>query len=714
MVRKYLFFIFVCLFIFQSRIYAATTVNSVTSQPSTVGRYQKFELSFTISRAFPEGSFLPYYYYDASDNPTQFPGRNSPYGQDGISIDATFTSPTGKVQTVPAFYFQDFVRSGDTMTPTSNYSWRVRYAPQETGSYTYYLTITDKNGSSRYPTSGTLPLTVTTSSSKGFVRVSPRDSRFLQFDNGESFIPISSGNQWWRNGKRTTFYENSFSTFRQSGINFTRIWDQNDGFGLTVEGHFDSYKYPDDFNPTDAQALTLPKGTQMNQRGNYEEDIILQSAEQNGVYLELCAHGDTYWIWDAAVHEEAWNPYPVAMDNQQHINYWKRNYRYRIARWGYSTAIATWEVWNEHGHIAPNSSTWNFYSALGQYLQGSDPYHHLRTTSQGSQSWSPAFWASSFMDIANYHDYMMSNRYSSPFVFDTAFFVYKFAQCLRTANGSTCGLGIGDGTSWTGNQKPYIWAEFDSSSTSWNVKYGQDTPKVYHDGKWAGLFSPLGTTPIDWYYDQQPVSVINTRNSEAKIVSDYFKTIDYAGKNFSYLSTDDVRLTSTSVPTSSTNLRVLAMRSQNNAETYAWVQNKANARWDQSANTSPLSATFTIPGMANGSYNIEYWDTYTGQKTQGNPVSSSNGNVTIAVSSLTKDIAIKIISSSGSSSSPTPNQSTKQGDANGDNQVNGADYIIWLNNYGSATTQKQSKGDFNSDGNVNGADYILWLNHYGS
>ena len=32
------------------------------------------------------------------------------------------------------------------------------------------------------------------------------------------------------------------------------------------------------------------------------------------------------------------------------------------------------------------------------------------------------------------------------------------------------------------------------------------------------------------------------------------------------------------------------------------------------------------------------------------------------------------------SSSPTP--SPKPGDANGDNRVNGVDYVVWLNNYG--------------------------------
>ncbi len=62
---------------------------------------------------------------------------------------------------------------------------------------------------------------------------------------------------------------------------------------------------------------------------------------------------------------------------------------------------------------------------------------------------------------------------------------------------------------------------------------------------------------------------------------------------------------------------------------------------------------------------------------------------------------------------PTPTSSIKTGDANGDNVVNGADYILWLNNYQDHTTLGASKGDFNADGVVNGTDFVVWLTNYG-
>lgn len=52
------------------------------------------------------------------------------------------------------------------------------------------------------------------------------------------------------------------------------------------------------------------------------------------------------------------------------------------------------------------------------------------------------------------------------------------------------------------------------------------------------------------------------------------------------------------------------------------------------------------------------------------------------------------------------------GDANNDGKVDGLDYVIWLNNYNTNTTQGPDKGDFNSNGKVDGVDYVVWLNKY--
>jgi len=62
---------------------------------------------------------------------------------------------------------------------------------------------------------------------------------------------------------------------------------------------------------------------------------------------------------------------------------------------------------------------------------------------------------------------------------------------------------------------------------------------------------------------------------------------------------------------------------------------------------------------------------------------------------------------------PSPTPAGKPGDANGDNKVDGVDYVVWLNHYNQTVTGGASVGDFNTSGIVDGVDYVVWLNNYG-
>src|SRR5947209_849681 len=85
------------------------------SNVSQVPRYEKFELTYPYT-----GNYA---------NP------NDPAQAD---VEAVFTAPSGKQQTVPGFFFQNFTRSGSVKKETltlvkGSDSWKVRYAPSEIG-----------------------------------------------------------------------------------------------------------------------------------------------------------------------------------------------------------------------------------------------------------------------------------------------------------------------------------------------------------------------------------------------------------------------------------------------------------------------------------------------------------------------------------------------------------------------------------------------------
>lgn len=705
---------------------ALTSVTTVKSSPATVSKLAKYELSFTLSRTFPADSFLPYYYYDAADTPAAFPGRTSPYGVDGITVNVVFTSPTGVQKTVPAFYYQDFTRTqagnGDEiMTPLATIDWRARFTPEEVGTYSYYITVADKDGTSRYPTTGATSFSVSASSNKGFLRVSPTDSRFFTLSSGQDFVPIGSGHQWWtsKNATRSYDYETTFNDFGKNGVNFVRLWTQNDGYALTVESHFDHYKWPDDFNPENRIDLaTIPKGTQINMRGAYELDKITEAAERNGIYMVLSSHEDPYWIWDVP-REDLLNPL--------YLNYWKRNYRYRIARWGYSPAVGALEHWNEHGHIAVGSNLSNFYQTLSTYIRSIDPFGHLFTTSQGSQAYSPGFYSTTAMSIVSYHDYLMSSRYSADLFGDETNFLYRAAQCLRAPK--TTGCFFGDGSNWTGAQKPIFWGEFDTSGPTWNDP-GTPSLLAQHNGLWSGLFSSAGSSPLDWFWDSQ--TFIPEKLADKKVASTFFSDISYASAQFTHLSTADVAMTAPTVTASDAKIRALVLRASNGLHAYAWVQHK-DSTWQRGLVTTPVTGTVTIPGLSAGTYTITTTNTKTGTTTSTTATAGTGGAVVVPVTGLTTDVAIKIRNTNYVPTSPAPTTAptptpvatptavpatptptpagitpTCNANINGDTIVDISDYSLLVQNF-FVTPPKVARADIDANGIVDIVDYSIFV-----
>lgn len=443
--------------------------------------------------------------------------------------------------------------------------------------------------------------------------------------------------------------------------------------------------------------FNIPKGTQITQRGAAQLDAILAAAERNKIGVVVSAHEDPYWIWDV--------PREQYSGNTPYTNYWKRNYRYRIARWGYSTSVLAWERWNEHGHISMGTAMANWYLDFHNWVRQTDPFKHLVTTSQGSQAYSPAFYSSAAADYTSYHDYLMSSRYQANLEGDTTNFIYRAAQCIRTPRQSGCFFG--DGSSWTGAQKPIFFGEFDSGTANWNEP--NPHPLVQHNGMWAGLFSEAGSGPIDWYFDKQ--NYLAQKYADAKVASIFFADIDYAGANFSYHSTADVSVTSSVISATQDKIRVLAMRAANPNHAYAWVQHKDH-RWKGTANPTPVSGTFTLTGMTNGTYTLEYWNTTTGAKTTAS-ATASGGNLSIPVNNLSADVAIKIRHSSYTGSgqtTPIPTATATQNscptDINQDNITDISDYAV-LVSYFLQENPAVPRADINKDGIVDISDYSL-------
>jgi len=68
-------------------------------------------------------------------------------------------------------------------------TWKVRFSPNIVGTWQYRLVATDASGTTR---SDLRSFTVVDSNEKGFIRVSPTDPRYFEFDNRELFNPYGT------------------------------------------------------------------------------------------------------------------------------------------------------------------------------------------------------------------------------------------------------------------------------------------------------------------------------------------------------------------------------------------------------------------------------------------------------------------------------------------------------------------------------------------
>jgi hypothetical protein len=231
----------------------------------------------------------------------------------------------------------------------------------------------------------------------------------------------------------------------------------------------------------------------------------------------------------------------------------------------------------------------------------------------------------------------------------------------------------------------------------------------YHNLIWAGLYNAAIYSPNYWFSEH-----INNieKQTIGKPFANFVSTLDLNKGGYANISA-----------TSSNNkLRVFGQKNTAKGKAHLWIQNSDHT-WRNVMNGTSSSQTGTVSfTLGTGTYNLEWWNTNTGTTTTQTTTADSTGKITLNISGLTDDTAVKITKSgtveptnsptTKPAFSPTPTTTVKAGDANGDGKVDGVDYVIWLNHY-NQTVAVGTLGDFNKSGKVDGVDYVVWLNNYG-
>lgn len=157
-----------------------------------IGRFEKMELTFSVVTA-ARNPQLP---FDPAAPPYAANLKPDEDARRGVSVDGLFLPPgqadwnLARVQ--PGFQYRPYVRTPgppgavhqtENLVAAGPDVWKIRFAPTLEGVWRYRVRVRDAGG---LALSDPRTVSCVPSSGKGFLRVSPTDSRYFQFDNGEA------------------------------------------------------------------------------------------------------------------------------------------------------------------------------------------------------------------------------------------------------------------------------------------------------------------------------------------------------------------------------------------------------------------------------------------------------------------------------------------------------------------------------------------------
>ncbi|MBY0425301.1 MAG: T9SS type A sorting domain-containing protein [Cytophagales bacterium] len=382
----YRFPIFFILYIFSISSYGQTISTPVFTK-STYQKYEKVEARFSLSNTY-----------------------SNPYDTAVIQVDAILTLPNSSTIVLPCFYYVPVSFVGTNATASSTGTWMWRYAGTTTGTYSVKIKAIPSGNPAATYTSSSANFSIVNGTLPGFIRVDASNKQFYRFENGTPYYPTGL-NVAWNDGTLLSFYKTYLNNLGTKNVNWMRYW-LTDFARQALEwssGHWSGW-----YNGLG----------QYSQQAAAELDSVLTMCGEKGIYLQLTMqhHGQ----FSTTVNPEwSGNPYNSAnsgglftdpclfFTNAAAIRQAKKQYRYILARWGYSSQIFAWELFNEvnfasNGTACTVADISSWHKTMSDYIKGIDINKKLITTSAGGPG-DPIMTAvdagSPNLDIIQFHTY---------------------------------------------------------------------------------------------------------------------------------------------------------------------------------------------------------------------------------------------------------------------------------------------------------------------
>lgn len=431
----------------------AAKINQVTLLTQAPTQYQKTEWDLLLSA-----------------------GWKNPYLYSDIALDLIIVAPTGKKQTVPAFYV-----SGSS---GSESLWKARYTPAEVGSFQYVFVLNqkDKNPIQTEPAY----FSVKTGTAKGILHA--HDNWTFRFDNGELFRGIGENICWESRDEDDSRYfralheasrfnyDDMVVKLAENGGNFFRVW-------------MIYWNLPVDWKTVSNNRRYQNSTARFNESAMKRMDELVDLCDSLGVHMMVALDSHAGYLglgWDL-------NPYNLKNGGSAKTpaefftlksarEQYKCKLRLMVARWGYSPSIAAWEFFNEidnvmyagkpEEHIG-DAVIVDWHDDMSRFLDAIDPFDHIITTSISHRD-VEGLNSLKYIDVNQRHIY--KNTQSIPATINE--YVQKF-------------------------QKPYLIGEF-GYEWDWSknfLDFANEMDSDFKRGLWYGLFSPTPMLPMSWWWE---------------------------------------------------------------------------------------------------------------------------------------------------------------------------------------------------------------------
>jgi hypothetical protein len=524
---------------------------NIRQYPDSAGLFEKFEVALQLKCEFV-----------------------NPFDPDDIDIEAVFTSPSGRVRTIPGFYYL----SGSTL-------WKIRFSPDEPGIWRYKVMVRDKNGTA---TREGLSFVSFDSGRKGPLQVS-ENKRYLKYGDGSDFYGVGL---WYNDG-----YE-GYGSGRIEGEELDRLKSLGINFISTY---------------------ITPLETWGSGIGRYDQNIcgrldqLLEMCEEREMVLSLNLWFHSYLsetVWGGGNVRWYMNPYQQvtsARDFYRSVEAWKyqeKLYRYIIARYSYSRSLAIWFIVDEingtDGWVSGDSlaaSAWG--KKVHDYLKANDPYNHptTGTRSGGIQE----YWTEGYtnLDIAAREIYEgqgyeinKTGTLDSASVNPLTSSYSNYAREIRRL--------------WNGFDKPVIIGE-----TGWDHTFFEPSMPgylaMYHNALWVSLTTGTAMTPFWW--------------AHSRLLDDNILTSQITG----------IRKFTDQIPFGKLADVMPAEAKSSKGDAFAIKSDRAVFGWAVNSASDVADSEITLSGLKNGKYRLRIFHTWRGEFIDDQMIICSGGKVIFGV-----------------------------------------------------------------------------------